>query len=231
MKESAAGPAGADEEEVALGEAGLNRRHVDGLKQLRLEQFADPGDLVARQNRVRIGKKSVGGKVRWIGVDRFPSFYQAKLLEAQIAVDSAKGWRCARPGPNRATDATGRPPGCRSVRWLFACPATLQPAGSWSVSRSRRRTRVSGPWGPVPWRWHTRARSKSDAFLFVVGFAQIAADNGVIRVQARGDLDLPSSLMQIALPDLCQTQTQSRQRSRPDQARSLFRRPSSTLSS
>ena len=38
---------GADEEQVTLGEAGLNGRDVDGLQQLRLEQFTDPGDLVA----------------------------------------------------------------------------------------------------------------------------------------------------------------------------------------
>ena len=72
---------GTDEEQVALGEARLNGRHIERLKQLRLEQFADPGDLVARQNRIRIGQKSVGGKVRWIGVDRLPSFHQAELLE------------------------------------------------------------------------------------------------------------------------------------------------------
>ena len=86
---------GTDEEQVALGKAGLNGRDVDGLKQLRLEQFADPGDLVARQNSVGVGQKPVGGKVSWIGVDGLPSFYQAKLLEAQIVVDLAKG-RAAR---------------------------------------------------------------------------------------------------------------------------------------
>src|SRR5439155_7348597 len=80
--------AGTDEEEVALGEAGLNGRHVEGLKQLGLEQFADPGDLVARQNSIRIGQKPMGGKVTGIGVDRFPAFYQGKLLEAQVTVDS-----------------------------------------------------------------------------------------------------------------------------------------------
>src|SRR5438093_966464 len=82
--------ASADEEQATLGEAGLNGRNVDGLQQLRLEQFADPGDLVAGQNRIRIGQKPVRGKICWIGVHRFPAFHQGKLLEAQIAIDPAK---------------------------------------------------------------------------------------------------------------------------------------------
>ena len=82
---------GANEEEVALGETGLNGRDVDGLKQLGLKQFTDSGDLVARQSGICIGKQSVSGKVSWISVDGLPSFYQAKLLEAQIVVDLAKG--------------------------------------------------------------------------------------------------------------------------------------------
>ena len=41
-----------NEEEVALGETGLNGCDVDGLKQLGLEQFADSSDLVARQSSI-----------------------------------------------------------------------------------------------------------------------------------------------------------------------------------
>src|SRR5216117_2448714 len=50
-----AGTAGADEEEVAVREPGLDGRHVQGLQELGLEQLADPGDLVTLQNRVGIG--------------------------------------------------------------------------------------------------------------------------------------------------------------------------------
>ena len=87
---------GTDEEQVALGEAGLNGRDVDGLQQLRLEQFTDPGDLVARQHRVRIGQKPVRGKVRGIDVHRFPAFHQGQLLEAQITIDPAKAGAAGR---------------------------------------------------------------------------------------------------------------------------------------
>ncbi len=73
---------GAYEEEIALSEVRLNGRGVDRLKQLRLKQFTDPRDLVARQDRVRIGEKPVGGEVSWIDIDGFPAFYQSKLLES-----------------------------------------------------------------------------------------------------------------------------------------------------
>ena len=63
LKESAARSAGADQEQVALGEAGLDRRDVDRLQQLRLEQLADAGDLVARQGRVGVGEEPVRGVV------------------------------------------------------------------------------------------------------------------------------------------------------------------------
>ena len=79
---------GADEEQVALCKARLNRGDVDGLKQLRLEQFADPCDLMAWQSRIGVGQKPVGRKVARVGIDRFPSFHQGELLKAQIAVNS-----------------------------------------------------------------------------------------------------------------------------------------------
>ena len=49
------------------------------------------------------------------------------------------------------------------------------------------------------------------AFLFIVGFAQIAADQGVVGVQAGGNLEVPAALIQIALADLGQPQTQPRE--------------------
>ena len=126
---------GADEEQIALGEARLNGRDVNGLKQLRLKQFADSGDLVARQNRV--GSASNRWAEKFVGsvLTDFPSFDQAKLLETQIVVDLAKG--CAARSQVRIEQlvVTGRPTGCCSVRWLFACLATPQPAGSWSALR------------------------------------------------------------------------------------------------
>ena len=57
---------------------------------------------------------------------------------------------------------------------------------------------------------HTRARP-TRAFLFIVGFAQIAADQGVVGVQAGGNLEFPPPSSQIALADLGQPQTQPRQ--------------------
>src|SRR5262249_39691069 len=89
------GTLGADEEKVALGEARLNRRDVDGLKQLRLQELTDSSDFVSRQRGVRIGEKAVGGEVARIGVHGFPAFHQSKLLEAEVTVDSGKG-RAAR---------------------------------------------------------------------------------------------------------------------------------------
>src|SRR5438445_12716282 len=47
------------------------------------------------------------------------------------------------------------------------------------------------------------------SFFFIVSFAQIAADKSVVGVQAGGSLEVPATLVQIALPDLGQTQTQS----------------------
>ena len=52
LKERARRTCRANQEEVALGEAGLNRRDVEWLKQLGLEQLADPGDLVTRQSGI-----------------------------------------------------------------------------------------------------------------------------------------------------------------------------------
>src|SRR5215510_2382489 len=79
--------ASADEEQVALGEAGLNGRDVDGLQQLGLEQLTDPGNLVAWQHRVRISQKPVRGKICWSGVYRVAAVQQGELLEAQISID------------------------------------------------------------------------------------------------------------------------------------------------
>ena len=42
------GPAGADEEKIAFGEARLNGSHVERLQQLRLEQLADSRDFMPR---------------------------------------------------------------------------------------------------------------------------------------------------------------------------------------
>ena len=39
---------GADKEQIAFCQTGLDRRSVERLKQLRLKQLADPGDLVPR---------------------------------------------------------------------------------------------------------------------------------------------------------------------------------------
>ena len=51
----------ADEEKVALSEKGLNGCDVDGLKQLRLQEFADPSDLVARQIGA-LYRQAIGGR-------------------------------------------------------------------------------------------------------------------------------------------------------------------------
>lgn len=74
------------------------------------------------------------------------------------------------------------------------------------------RDRIVEPWGGilgVQFLSNTiLALIQRYAFLFIVGLAQIAPDNGVIGVQARGNLDLSASLMQIALPDLGQPEPQ-----------------------
>src|SRR5262249_12925348 len=49
------------------------------------------------------------------------------------------------------------------------------------------------------------------AFLFVVSFAQIAADKGVVGVQAGGNFEVPASLIQTALADLCEAQAEPRE--------------------
>ena len=41
-------PSGADQRKVTFGEVGLNGRRIEWLKQLRLEQLTDSGDLMAR---------------------------------------------------------------------------------------------------------------------------------------------------------------------------------------
>src|SRR5262249_25450309 len=55
-------------------------------QQLRLQQFADPGDLVTRQSGVRIGEKSMRGEVARVRVNRTPPFHQGELLKAQVSV-------------------------------------------------------------------------------------------------------------------------------------------------
>ena len=88
-------PAGADQFQIALGKTRLNRREVNGLQQLRLQQFTRSGDFVARQDGIRIGQQPVGGEIRRIDVDRFPAFGKRKLLETQIAVNAPEA-RAAR---------------------------------------------------------------------------------------------------------------------------------------
>src|SRR5262249_38404219 len=61
-------PAGADEEQVALGESRLDGRHVERLEELGLQQLADPGHLVARQCRVRVGEEAVSREARRVDV-------------------------------------------------------------------------------------------------------------------------------------------------------------------
>ena len=68
----------------------LYRRHVEGLKKLRLEQFTDSGDLVTRQNGIRIREEPMGGKIGRVGIDGFPSLNQGKLLETEIGVNAAE---------------------------------------------------------------------------------------------------------------------------------------------
>src|SRR5436190_616357 len=78
---------GTEKKQIAFCETRLNRRSIQRLKQLRLQQFTDPSNLMARQDRIGICQKPVGREVSWIGVDGLPSFYQRKLLESKIAVD------------------------------------------------------------------------------------------------------------------------------------------------
>ena len=80
----------ADEKQIALGKVRLYGSRIQRLKQLRLEQLTDPGDLVPRQNRIGVGKKSMSGIIGWIGIDGLPSLYQRELLESEIAVDTTK---------------------------------------------------------------------------------------------------------------------------------------------
>src|SRR5207249_4275649 len=56
------------------------------------------------------------------------------------------------------------------------------------------------------------ALGQARALLFVVGLAQIAPNQGIAWVQARGNLDLAASLLQTALAYPLQTETEPRQR-------------------
>ena len=80
----------ADQEQVALAEARLDRRGVERLEHLRLEELADAGDLVARQRGVGVGEQPVGRVVARVGVDRGPALDEAQLLEAEVGVDAAQ---------------------------------------------------------------------------------------------------------------------------------------------
>ncbi len=62
-------PSGADEGQVALGQPWLDGRHVQRLKQLRLQQLAHAGDLVAGLPGIGIGQQAMGREVRLVGVD------------------------------------------------------------------------------------------------------------------------------------------------------------------
>ena len=87
LKEVFAGATGANQEQVALRQTGLNRRHVAGLQQLGLQQFTDPGDLMAREDRIGIGQKSMGRRVVGrVCINGVVAFHQGPLLKAQVAV-------------------------------------------------------------------------------------------------------------------------------------------------
>ena len=97
--------AGADQEQVAFGKLRLDGRHAERLKQLRLEELADPRDLMARQHRVRVREEAMRREVARVGVDRFPAFDEGELLEAEIGVDAARlALRAARSESSSSRD-------------------------------------------------------------------------------------------------------------------------------
>ena len=226
LKESAPGPPRADQEQVALGEARLDRRDVDRLQQLRLEQLADAGDLVPRQDGVGVGEEAVGRVVRRIGVDRLPALDQRELLEAEVACRSGPGSRCGPPGRSRAAGASGTPRGCRSARSPSAGRAAPRPAGSSSAWRSRRRTTASDRSDRAAWRRRTRARRAAPASP---RSRPCRGSCGRARCWGRGSrpprCSRPPSC-ELAVADLGQTRARAAAADRPDPSAIAFSKAS-----
>ena len=200
----------ADELKVALGEGRLNRGDVDRLQQLALEQLAHPRDLTPRQGLVGVGQKPVGRKVGRVGVDRVPAFDQSALLEPQVVVN---------------TGQTGASGGQVRVELQFGavnCPVVVELDRFFHIFQGLHRP-VGGLLGDgvvEPGGGVVGVEFLGDgvftlvqfrALFLVVGLAEVAADEGVVGVEAGGDLDLPSARLEVALADLGQTQTQARQ--------------------
>ncbi len=215
MKPAADGPWLLMRNRLLSARARLNGGDVDRLQQLRLEQFAHPGDLVAGQRRIGVGQKPVGRKVGRVGVDRVPSFHQPALLKPQIVVNP------------RQARAPGRQVRVKLQLGTVDRPVVVELDGLFHVLQRLHRS-VGGLLGDgvvEPGRGIVGVEFLGDgvftlielgALFLVVGLAEVAADEGVVGVEAGGDLDLPAARLQVALADLGQAQAQGAAGGRPD---------------
>ena len=158
LNESAPGPWELIRKRLLSPRLRLDGCRVEGLEHLRLEELADPRDLVAGQGGVGVGEQAVGRVVGRVGVDRVPALDERPVLEAEVGVDAAEagaaGGEVGVEQQPRAVD--------RAVVVQLDRPAggsrAPRPAGWWSAWRSRRRGTASGPSGPPASRARTRGR-------------------------------------------------------------------------
>ena len=97
LKPGRAGPPRGDDVEVGLAQARLHRVDVDVLQELRLQQFADPGDLAARLGGVDVRQEAVRAGVAGVEAQRLGRLVDAELLEAEVVVDAGEAGAARRP--------------------------------------------------------------------------------------------------------------------------------------
>ena len=195
------GPLRGRQEQVALPEAGLDRRRVEGLEHLRLEQLADSRDLVPRQRGVGVRQQAVGREVAGVGVHRGPTLDEGQVLEAEVRVQAAQA-RAARREVRveQQPRAVDRPVvvaldgGLRVLQRLHRTVRGLLGDG---VVEPRRRVLRIGLLGQL-----VLAADQVVALRLEVGLAQVAAQERLTRVEADRQLDLPTALRERPVADL-----------------------------
>ena len=183
--------------EIGERQAGLDRVAADGLQELRLKQLADPRDLQPRLAGVEIGEEPVRGRVGRIERERLRRLVDAQLLEAEIVVD-----------PREADAAGGLVLVKQEARAVDgAVVVQLDRLLELAQRLDRAIVQLQADRVVEPGRGVVRIELLGDrvllgvqrvAPLLEVRLAQVAADQRVVRIEGRGDLDLLAPALEIA---------------------------------
>ena len=203
--------AGADQEQIALGQAWLDRCGIERLQQLRLQEFTDARDFVTRLAAVGIGQKTMGGKIRGIGIDRSPTFDQCALLKAEIGINTRDTCAaCGEIGIEQLPGAIHRAVIVQADRLLQRMQRHHRLIVGLCADRF---VEVGGRIGRIQLaRDRILLSVQRTTFFFVIGLAQIRPEQRVATIQRDGRFQRAPSVRQLAALDQRQAQTEVRER-------------------